>query len=205
MPELETYISIDIETSGPIPPVFSMLSLGACLVDNPKLHFYEEFKPLNDNYLTEAMEHNDLSFGILKQTGLEPDIAMSEFEKWILNVSQDKKPFMLGFNSPFDWQFINYYFHAFLGRNPLGIATPDIKSYYMGRFKTDFSETSKSRIPKIFLPGNLNQHNALYDAIEQAEIFRRIKEFEGSLTDAYNLSLLLGDLPPDLDDTLLLL
>ena len=60
----DVYISVDIEASGPYAPKYSMLSVGACLVDgnanscfaNQKKkssiskYFYREIKPLNLNY-----------------------------------------------------------------------------------------------------------------------------------------------------------
>lgn len=42
------------------------------------------------------------------------------------------RPVFVGFSAPFDWQFINWYFHVFLRRNPFGINAIDIKAYYMG-------------------------------------------------------------------------
>src|SRR6266436_4496570 len=36
----EAYISVDIEAAGPVPGEYSMLSLGACLVDSPEITFY---------------------------------------------------------------------------------------------------------------------------------------------------------------------
>ncbi len=45
----EHYISLDIETSGPIPGEFSMLSLGASVVDDDDKTFLVQLKPLNGN------------------------------------------------------------------------------------------------------------------------------------------------------------
>ena len=42
----------------------------------------------------------------------------------------------VGFNAPFDWSFVNYYFHRFLGHNPFGFTAVDIKAYYMGAADT---------------------------------------------------------------------
>ena len=51
----ERYISVDVETAGPIPGEYSLLSLGACVVGHPDDTFYVEFKPLNDNAIPEAL------------------------------------------------------------------------------------------------------------------------------------------------------
>ena len=45
----EIYISVDVETAGPIPGEYSMLSIGACVADNSDYSFYVELKPINDN------------------------------------------------------------------------------------------------------------------------------------------------------------
>jgi hypothetical protein len=38
----EKYNSVDIEAAGPIPPTYSMLSLGACVVGDEQTTFYTE-------------------------------------------------------------------------------------------------------------------------------------------------------------------
>src|SRR3989338_204813 len=49
------YVSFDVETSGSSPGKYSMLSLGACLVDDPSITFYRELKPISMNFILEAM------------------------------------------------------------------------------------------------------------------------------------------------------
>lgn len=36
----ELYISVDVETSGPVPGIYSLLSIGACLVSEPAQSIY---------------------------------------------------------------------------------------------------------------------------------------------------------------------
>ena len=62
----ELYVSVDVEASGPIPEKFSLLSIGACVVGHPDQSFYSEIKPLNDAFITEAMDVNKLSMEELK-------------------------------------------------------------------------------------------------------------------------------------------
>ena len=45
----ELYFSVDIESAGPIPGVYSMLSLGACVVNDTSQTFYVELKPITAN------------------------------------------------------------------------------------------------------------------------------------------------------------
>ena len=177
----EVYISVDIEASGPIPGKYSMLSLGACVVKDKSKTFYEEFKPITEEYVQKAVQVSDLSLERLKETGVEPAIGMQEFENWIKcvsNVSEGNRPVFTAFNATFDWMFTAYYFHRFLGHNPFGISGLDIKAYYMGKFETTWGETVKREIKKRFLINKKHTHNALDDAIEQAELFRKILEYK---------------------------
>ena len=45
----EIFISVDVETAGPIPGEFSLLSIGACDVDDESRSFSIELKPINRN------------------------------------------------------------------------------------------------------------------------------------------------------------
>jgi ribonuclease T len=167
----EIYISVDIEASGPIPGKYSMLSLGACLVENTKETFYLEFKPINNAFIPEAIQVTNRSIEDFEKTGLEPIKGIHQFEKWIAQVSKNDTPVFVGFNACFDWSFINWYFHSFIGHNPFGISGIDIKAYYMGMNKCPWEETKSSKINPRFKGKTKHTHNALDDAIEQAEMF----------------------------------
>jgi DNA polymerase III epsilon subunit-like protein len=170
----EVYISVDVEASGPIPGEFSLLSIGACVVGQTNLTFYAELKPLNENFVKVALDVSQLSLEQLKVSGEHPAEAMSRFERWILSVSKDERPVFVAFNGTFDWMFTHWYFVKFLRRDPFGISGLDIKAYYMGLTRAHWSETTKKHIRAAFLPGSRHTHEALEDAIEQAEIFAKL-------------------------------
>ena len=169
----ERFISVDIEAAGPIPGEFSMLSLGACSVESPDLTFTLEFRPINMNADPKALEVTGLSMSDLQLRGTDPADGMRQFSKWIGEViGGDAVPVFVGFNAPFDWSFINYYFHGFLGENPFGFAGLDIKAFYMGRYKTAWSETKSSKIAEALHISEDGDHNPLNDALYQAKLFR---------------------------------
>ncbi len=174
----EVYSSVDIEASGPIPGEYSMLSLGACVVGDSSKRFYREFKPIGKRYDPEAVRVSGLSLEALKQTGVEPAAGVSDFENWIRHVCNGNRPVFVAFNATFDWMFVAYQFHKFLGRNPFGVSGLDIKAYYMGKLDTSWSETIKSRLDKRFLSDKPHTHNALEDAVEQAEVFEKVLKFK---------------------------
>lgn len=171
----EVFISIDVETAGPIPGEYSLLSIGACLVANPDVTFACELRPINDNADPAALEVSGLSLQQLRRTGLEPATAMMRFRDWIRDATGERQdPIFVGFNAPFDWSFVNYYFHRFAGGNPFGFTALDIKALYMGVMGCTWSDTRSSRIAEHVRPTLHSDHDALHDAQYQAELFRLI-------------------------------
>jgi len=176
MPDpLETFISVDVETAGPIPSEYALLSIGACRVDDPDVSFYVELQPTSRAFTREALEISGLSLEALAQEGLPPAEAMTNFETWIHHVTNDGgRAVFVAFNAPFDWMFVSEYFHRFLGRNPFGYSALDIKSYFMGLFRSNWTETRMVKIrDSLELSGELT-HHALEDAKEQAVLFRHM-------------------------------
>ncbi|MBD8826092.1 3'-5' exonuclease [Pseudomonas sp. CFBP 13602] len=168
----EFYVSVDIEASGPIPGEFSMLSVGACVVGDPDKAIYIELKPDSPKHDPEALEVTGFDLELLAQTGLEPSEAMQQLAVWMGQVGAGAgKPVFVGLNAPFDWSFVNYYFHKYLGQNPFGFAALDIKAYYMGAFNLAWRETKSSHMATSLNPKRTATHNALDDARYQAELF----------------------------------
>lgn len=176
----EHYISVDVESSGPIPGEYSLLTIGACVVDDDSKTFHVQLKPLNRNALPEAMEVTGLSLDVLERDGQEPAAAMDAFADWLsANVPEGAKPVFVGLNAPFDWSFVNYYFIRFSGQNPFGFAALDIKALYMGATGCTWNQTSSSQMAKRLHPTQKGTHDALEDALYQAELFRLTRSLAG--------------------------
>lgn len=172
----EVFVSVDVETAGPIPGEYSLLSIGACDVDNEDRTFACELKPLNRNADPKALEVSGLSLEALERTGLRPDHAMTRFGDWLKGLTrEDEALVFVGFNAPFDWSFVNYYFQRFVGENPFGFSALDIKAYYMGATGCRWTDTRSSRIAAVLRPRQKSDHKALHDAQFQAELFRLIR------------------------------
>ena len=172
----EVYVSVDIEAAGPIPGEYSMLSLGACLVTAPEITFYTEFKPINDHFVPAALKIGGFTLEQLAITGRPPAEAMRDFYHWIQEAANNRTPVFVGFKASFDWAFVNWYFHRFLDENPFGIGALDIKAYYMGLTGCRWREATSRQLPQQFQPRHQATHNALDDAIAQAQIFRKLLE-----------------------------
>lgn len=169
----ELFISVDIEAAGPIPGEYSMLSIGACLVSDPDAAFSCELKPINDRADPAAMGVLGRTLGDYAATGIDADEAIRQFDSWVRSVRPEGVAVVfVGFNAAFDWSFVNYYFHRYLGQNPFGFAALDIKAFYMGVTGCDWRSTRSSKMAERLHPTLTGTHDPLDDARYQAELFR---------------------------------
>lgn len=173
----EVFISVDIETAGPIVSEHSMMTIGACLVYNPEIEFSVMLKPISNKAVAEALEVTGLTLEQTSKDGLTPAKAMLQFDEWISkNVQEGYRPVFVGLNAPFDWSFVNYYFLKYLNKNPFGISALDIKALFMGATGSSWYDTKSSSMDKHVYPTLQGDHDALHDAKYQAELFRLIYE-----------------------------
>lgn len=171
----ETYISVDVETAGPNPADYSLLSIGACTVFEPIETFYLELQPAHKAVQAEALQVSGLSMEILRKHGTPPGQAMQQFENWVQHVTpQGSRAVFVAFNAPFDWMFVNDYFHRYLGQNPFGHSALDMKAFFMGLRGVAWSETGFEKATKCYQISHPLTHNALQDARDQAELFKKM-------------------------------
>ena len=165
-------MSVDVETAGPNPREYAMLSIGACLVHQPERSFYVELKPTSLEVLPDALAVSGLSMDDLARDGVEPVDALAQFEEWLGELPGP--PVFVAFNAAFDWMFIDDYFRRFLGRNPFGYTALDIKAFAMGSTGGTWASTSMRYLSPKYLDGQPLAHNALSDARDQARLFRAL-------------------------------
>ncbi len=88
----EVFISVDMETSGPVPGRFSMLSLSACVVGNDTTNSYVELRPICDGFDPGAMQIIGRPLAEFADGGLAPDRAMCQFADWIARAVEGGRP-----------------------------------------------------------------------------------------------------------------
>lgn len=166
-----TYIMVDVETDGPIPVDFSMICFGAVIVDNAlDKTFYGQLHPISESWIPERLQIS----GFTREQTLQfddPKKVMNEFNDWIESNCKDNLIFISD-NNGFDWQFINYYFHHFLGENPFGYSSTNLGSLYKGLVK-DVSKNFKH------LRKTIHSHNPVDDVIGNAEALSYMKKEMG--------------------------
>lgn len=158
-----SYVMVDIEADGPIPGDYSMVCFGAVIVE-PSLSktFYGQLNPISDKWDPEALKVSGFSREETLQFD-DPKAVMESFEKWIAENSKGQSIFISD-NNGFDWQFINWYFHHFLGRNPFGYSSMNLGSLYKGFVKDTFKTFKHLRKTK-------HTHHPVDDAKGNAEAF----------------------------------
>lgn len=163
-----SYIVVDVEADGAIPNKFSMVCFGAVIVE-PSLSktFYGQTKPISELWNPEALAIS----GFSREQHLtfdEPIDVMQSFEKWIKENSKGK-PIFICDNPAFDWQWINYYFHYYIGYNPFGFSARRIGDLYCG-MKMDTYQKWKH------LRKTIHDHHPVNDAKGNAEALFEMKK-----------------------------
>ncbi len=172
---LKNCVSVDIEAAGPYPARYAMLSIGACLVSDLQLSFYTELEPDREAVEENALSVSGFSMQHLKSHGVAPADAMQAFAEW-LHSSVPEQPIFVAFNAPFDWMYVNDYFHRYYGSNPFGHSAIDIKALFLGYSGGEWKQTSMNAVNlKLGLDKPLS-HHALEDAQDQARLFLKIIE-----------------------------
>jgi hypothetical protein len=126
-----SYIVVDVEADGPVPYRYSLVCFGAVVVE-PSLSktFYGQTSPISDIWVPEALAVS----GFTREQHLsftEPKVVMEDFAAWLEQNSMGR-PVFISDNLAFDWQWINWYFHWFLGKNPFGHSGRRIGDLYCG-------------------------------------------------------------------------
>jgi ribonuclease T len=180
-----TYFCVDCEASGPVPPLFNLLSIGATVVrpegDRHVLgdSFYVELKPIFPGFDPGAMAVCGLDAERLRREGREPREAMESLALFVReqNEGSSDNPCFVGHNAVFDWSHIAYYYAHFGMPNPFGYKGLDTKSLAMGRLGISWRDTSKENLESLLtLPPQDPAliHRADYDARYQALILQAL-------------------------------
>jgi len=106
-----------------------------------------------------------------EKTKQEKHKIFLDFDAWLKERCKGIQPIFISDNPAFDWQWINYYFHHLLDKNPFGWSARRIGDFYAGLTRNfrNASNWKKFRITK-------HTHHPVDDAIGNAEAFKKIEE-----------------------------
>lgn len=192
---MDAYFSADVETDGPIPGPYSILSFalvyagsfdGTRFVRPTKydLSWYGELKPISQHFQAEALQVNGMNRNRLVIEGQPPEIAMSAAAEWVRDTAGAAAPVLVAYPLSFDWTWLYWYFTQFsvLG-SPFGYSRCfDLKTAVAVKSGQPISDSGRSRLPGKLRSMRAHTHHALEDATEQAEIFANVFEWNTNAT-----------------------
>ena len=163
------YISVDVESDGPAPGVASMIALGAAVVEpGVGRTFGATLRPISDGWDPKALAVS----GYTREQTLafeDPASVMRRFAAWVDEVAAGGRVWFVSDNAGFDWMFVCYYFHRFVGRNPFGWSALSLTSLYKGYAKDmranfrHLRKTCHSHDPVDDAKGNAEALMALFE------------------------------------------
>jgi hypothetical protein len=190
--DADVYFSADIETDGPIPGPFSMLSIGLVVAGSfdgsrfqrPSMDesWYRELKPISERFEPEALAVNGLNRERLVIAGCEPAEAMTELAAWVRGIAGSRTPVLVAYPLSFDWAWLYWYFVSFSKSGcPFNHSRCfDLKTAFAVKSKRTIARSGRESLPPELRGSLKHTHHALEDAREQAEIFARLFDWRSN-------------------------
>jgi len=188
----DIYFSADVETDGPIPGPFSMLSFAivpsgrfdGARFERPSHYddiFYREIRPISDAFEVEALRVNGIDRERLITQGCDPAQAMTDAARWVLDRSHGGTPILVAYPLSFDWTWLYWYLTRFskLGCPFNHSRCFDLRTAFAVKARQPVSVSGRNNLPASLLPDRAHTHDARDDAIEQAEIFANLFAWAG--------------------------
>jgi hypothetical protein len=187
---MDMYFSADVEADGPIPGPFSMVSVGLAVagvrdpefraIDPTTSTFYRELRPISEEWDPEALAVSGLDRAILVRDGADPGVAMAELAEWVRATAGSARPVFVAYPACYDWLFVYWYLMRFVGSSVFGHSGCfDLKTMYATKADVPIGAAVKRHMPRHLHSRRQHTHNALDDAIEQADLFANLMRWDG--------------------------
>lgn len=191
----DIFVSVDIESDGPIPGVNSMLSLGAAafyeyeLVGTFSVNLEQlEGAVVDPQTKKHFWDKNPEAWDACRTNLISPERGMRNFNTWLKQIRKNHNESKLTFAAypaGFDFTFVYYYLVRFVGQSPFSFSALDIKTLAMAMLHKKgsglhfYRSLSKRKMPRRWLSDKPHTHIALDDAIEQGEmLMNMLKELD---------------------------
>lgn len=177
----QIYFVTDVESDGPIPGDYSIVSIGTVVVDLETLPqvlpqnlssilptFYCEMAPISETWVSEALAIS----GVTREQhkAMEPaGVAIQRYLSFVNSFTRDgeHRPIFISDNNGYDWMFVCWYLWKFGKCNPFGYSSGNLNWLYKGITKNFYKSIKHLRRTK-------HTHNPVDDAMGNAEAFIEI-------------------------------
>ncbi len=172
----EIYVSVDVETDGPIPGPHSMLSVGcaAYLADKTLVSTFSA----NLDTLPGASGHprtmawwktEPAAWEAHRKNCVPPEQAMRDLVAWVRALPGT--PVFVALPVAFDFMFVQWYLIRFAQAAPFGHSGIDLRTLAMALENANWQHTAKGHMPSRWNDPLPHTHIALDDALEQGAMF----------------------------------
>lgn len=187
---MTTYLSVDIEADGPIPGMYSMLSIGAAAFQLEKFQvqgskgwrqvgmFKRNILPIEgaiqDPDTMQWWGTQPAAWKASTDGAIDATTAMKDFAAWVKGLPGPLV--FVGFPVTYDFLFVYWYYVRFTGvKPPWSHSGLDIKTLAFDRMNCEFKESTKRNMPqRWFRDAPKHTHDALDDAIGQGILLMNI-------------------------------
>ncbi len=163
------HVVIDVESDGPCPGRYNMISFALISLADPARGFLGEVAPIVPHAgIAEARAVSGITFE-RQQFFAPPKQVMAEARAWLNELTGGRRPIFWSDNPAYDWQFWNWYCHMYLGENPAGFSARRIGDLDAGRRGDPLNTNGWKKRRET-----PHTHNPLDDARGNAEALRWI-------------------------------
>lgn len=190
--QTDAYFSADVETDGPIPGPYSMLSFALVFAgsfdgarfEKPKdwrNFFHTELRPISNEFEPEALAVSGADRERLKEHGEDPANAMTRATEWVRRIAAGRRPILVAYPLSFDWTWLYWYFIRFsrIGSPFNHSGCYDLKTAYAVKARRPVSCSGRDQLLPELRSALNHTHRPLDDATEQADIFAKLYEWRG--------------------------
>jgi hypothetical protein len=184
-PVTEIFVSVDVETDGPIPGPHSMLSIGCAayrvagvagaaeaaeaLIDTFSANL-EMLPGASGHPRTMAWwQTQPAAWAAHRQDCVPPERAMRDLVAWVRGLPGT--PVFVAYPVTFDFMFVQWYLFRFAGTAPFAHSGLDMRTLAMALTNSDWRHTARPDLPERWQVPLPHTHVALEDALEQGAMF----------------------------------
>lgn len=176
----KTAVIVDIECNGRVPGLYSMLNLAAVACDengNIIGEFDKKLKPIpGTGEQKETMEwwatQPKEIWEYVTSDQEEPEVVIKAFLEWWKSLPGEKLFISQG---GFDWNFVNYYIHKYIGYTALRISGFDLKTFASAKLGWPFTDCRYEKYKPEWLGNVEHSHKAIDDARGYAHFYFYLK------------------------------
>ena len=165
-----SWFVVDVESDGPIPGMHSMVSFAVVKVtENAKTPYFASavMQPISEVYVPEALAVSGITREKQLASTFTPEVTMARLDAFLEKASKGR-PVFVSDNPAYDFAWMNYYFHRYLGKNPFGHSGRRIGDLYCGLVKDSFARWKYLRDTK-------HTHDPLDDARGNVEALLKMR------------------------------